>query len=215
MLACGPAAKAPTEEQQTIPPVTMKDVEAAAPSLLVATKIERPLYIVVTDERVKDVWDVDRMNVKVRVTDFQLFVTRDLKKALEPYFVRVETVSSATLIPAEPHIVADVKVTRIKSTPQQVGILTYLPLEMTWSFAIRPSELQDYAFSYAGENMSTPTFKDMNEGLGQLVEGAITGMLSKWTEKNGISELRQMVSSPGSASPPQPPPPPKDGARAL
>jgi hypothetical protein len=174
---------------------SMKDAEVSTASLLVAKQIQRPLYIVLDDNLVKDSWDIEAMGKHAKLTNFQLFVERDLKKALEPYFVRVKVIRLKSELPTTPHVVADVKVDRVRINQQEAGLAVYLPLEMTWSFALRPSEADDYSFSYADTASSTPTFANLEGGMSQMAEAAITEMLHKWTESDGIEALRKLPAS--------------------
>jgi len=185
----------------------MSAVQATIPSLLVAKKIERPLFIVLDDTRVKDSWQLSSNAMSGgTLKDFQLLVSRDIKGALEPYFSKVTVVKSRDGLPNTPHIVADVKVDRLKLHDMVAGALTYVLIEITWSFALRPSEADDYVFSFAGTASSSESYPTFEVGLAQMVESAVTGMLKKWTESEGIEKLRTL---PGPIERPKPPTPPK------
>jgi hypothetical protein len=191
----------------------MANVNTTVPSLLVAKKIERPLYIVVDPARVADTHELKLINKPVTVNNFQQFVKRDLKTALEPYFSEVKVVSSADELPSEPHIVGDVKVDRLSVHDMRVGIMAYLFIEVTWSFALRPSNAEEYTFSFAGTGKSKESYKTFEEGLSQMSENAITSMLKEWTENGGIEKLRG-----GGAEEPAPQPVPvkqPDGGKRI
>lgn len=59
-------------------------------------------------------------------------------------------VDSPDALPETPHVVADVEVDAIKLDALVRGALTYQLIEMTWGFALRGSDQQEYAYSFAG-----------------------------------------------------------------
>ncbi len=182
----------------TVGGYSMLNVHARPLSLMVAHKIERPLYIVVDPARVKDVWQLDTAACATggfgcehfNLLDVQQFVRRDLKAAMENYFSRVEVVDSPQALPATPHVVADVKIDDIRLDSLVRGRLTYVLIEMNWGFALRGSDQTDYAYSFAGTASSNDSYPTFEAGCAQLVENAIPAMLKKWTEAGGIEALR-------------------------
>jgi hypothetical protein len=177
---------------------SMKHVHAKPPSLLVAQKIERPLYIVLDPARVRDTFGLETSACATassgcehfKLMDMGEFVRRDLKAAMEHYFSRVEVVASNATLPSTPHVVADVKIDDIKLQPLQRGMLTYELIHMTWSFALRESSKTEYSYSFAGTSESNDSYPTFEAGCTQLVENAIPSMLKKWTEGGGIEKLR-------------------------
>jgi hypothetical protein len=178
---------------------SLKNASPKPANLLVARKIERPLYIVLDASRVKDVvpvataaCEIDAMGCeRFNVFDAQTFVTRDLKQAMEVYFARVQVVPAGQPLPPGPAVVAEVKVDafRLRALPR--GSVTYQIIEMTWGFALRRTEDADFVYSFAGTATSADSYPTFEAGLGQLVEDAIPGMLKKWTEGGGVEALRQ------------------------
>ncbi len=184
------------------PSYSMAQVQAKPPSLMVAQKIQRPLYLVLDSARVPDTWDMreaSSMNPQngpqFKLQDFQKFVTRDLKDAMSAYFSRVEVIKAGDPLPSEPHIIGDVKVDRVQLHSIPAGRLIYTLIEMTWGFGLRPSESPEYTFTFAGEGKSTESYPTFEVGCAQLVESSISGFLSKWTEKGGIESLRESVAA--------------------
>ncbi|MEA2748412.1 MAG: hypothetical protein QOI41_2555 [Myxococcales bacterium] len=177
---------------------SLTNVHAKPASLLIAQKIERPLYIVLDPARVKKTWAISTAGCATRgagcehfnLTDVDQFVRRDLKSAMESYFSRVEVVESAQALPATPHVVADVKIDDLKLNELVRGGATYAIIEMTWGFALRKNEASEYAYSFAGTAHSGDSYPTFEAGCAQLVEDAIPGMLKKWTEDGGIEALR-------------------------
>jgi hypothetical protein len=177
---------------------SLRNSHPTPPSLMVARKIERPLYIVLDTSKVKDTWTLETAACATgaagcehfNLMDVQEFVRRDLKVAMTNYFSRVEVVDSAAALPKTPHVVADVKVDAIKLNALVRGYLTYQLIEMTWGFALRGSDQQEYAYSFAGTASSNDSYPTFEAGCAQLVENAIPAMLKKWTETGGIEALR-------------------------
>lgn len=182
----------------TVGGYSMRNVHPKPPSLMIARKIQRPLYIVLDANKVKDTWPLATAACATgaagcehfELMDFQQFVRRDLREAMTNYFSRVEVVDSPEALPKTPHVVADVKVDDIRLNALVRGSLTYQLIEMTWAFALRGSDQQDYAYSFAGTAASNDSYPTFEAGCAQLVENAIPAMLKKWTEKGGIEALR-------------------------
>ena len=124
--------------------------------------------------------------------DVQTFVTRDLKLAMETYFSQVTVVPAGTELPATPHVVADVKIDDLRLAALNRGGLTYQLIEMTWSFALRPNEAADYTYSFAGASQSNDSYPTFEAGVASLEENALTAMLKKWVEAQGIETLRKL-----------------------
>jgi hypothetical protein len=169
-------------------------------SLMVARKIDRPLYIVLDATRVKDTWSLEtracaipnaRGCERFNLLSVQTFVRRDLKAAMENYFSRVEVVDSPAALPTTPHVVADVKVDDVRLNDLVRGAYTYTLIELTWGFAMRKNEQSDYAYSFAGTAASNDSYPTFEAGVGTLIENAIPPMLKKWTEDaGGLEALR-------------------------
>ena len=177
---------------------SMADVQAKPPSLMVAQKIQRPLYLVLDASKVKDSWNMkvaSSMDPKdgpsFKLLDFQRFVSRDLKEAMSNYFARVEVVKAGDPLPGEPHFIGDVKVDRVQLHSVPAGHLVYTIIEMTWGFGLRPSEKPEYVFTFAGEARSEEAYPTFEAGCAQLVESAITGFNKGLIEKGGLEALRQ------------------------
>ena len=198
-LACGCASGNYTRSVNgTVGGYSMRNVKPTPPSLMVAHKISRPLYIVLDASRVKDTWPLETAACATgasgcehfKLMDFQEFVRRDLKATMANYFSSVEVVDSAAALPKTPHVVADVKVDNVHLNALVRGYLTYQLIEMTWGFALRGSDQQEYAYSFAGTASSNDSYPTFEAGCAQLVENAIPAMLKKWTEGGGIEALR-------------------------
>jgi hypothetical protein len=202
MLGCGPSSHGGGNYGRsvygTVGGYSMKNVSAKPASLMVARKIERPLYLVVDAARVKDTWELATAScatggadcANFKLMDVQHFVRRDLRTAMGNYFSRVEVVDAASALPSTPHVVGDVKIDNIRLNALVRGHLTYQIIEMTWGFALRGSDQQDYSYSFAGTATSGDSYPTFEAGCAQLVEGAIPAMLKHWTEKGGIEALR-------------------------
>lgn len=178
------------------------------PSVMVARKIERPLYIVVDAAKLKDSWPMetaacatDSMGCeRFNLLDVQQLARRDLKNLMGQYFSKVEIVASAAALPPTPHIVADVKVDDIRLNGLVRGRLTYQLIEMTWGFAMRPSEAQDYAFTFGGTASSADSYPTFEAGCATLVENALAAMLKSWVEGQGVEKFLSLPAAPAAGS---------------
>jgi hypothetical protein len=124
------------------------------------------------------------------LTNFQDFVRRDLKTAMETYFTRVEIVDAAQALPETPHVVGDIKIDDVRLNPIVRGMFTHVLIEMSWGFAMRESDQTEYAYSFAGTATSNDSYPSFEGGCAQLVENAIPSMLKKWTEDGGLAAMR-------------------------
>lgn len=179
---------------------SLKNAQAKPASLLIARKVDRPLYIVLDPARVKDTWELATPSCAVpsgvacehfKLFNVHEFVRRDLKSAMENYFTRVEIAAPGQAPPSGPHVVADVKIDDIKLRDAVTSRLTYTLIEMTWGFALRRGEDNDYTYSFSGTAASSESYPTFEVGCGQLIENAIPAMLKKWTESGGIEQLRK------------------------
>lgn len=167
---------------------------------MVSRKIERPLFIVLDSNRVKDTWTIETAACATRsigceqfnLDSVHTFVRRDLKASMEHYFSRVEVVESEEALPTTPHVVADVRVDDIRLNELRRGAYTYALIEMTWGFALRPNEQADYAYSFAGTAVSNDSYPTFEAGCATMVENAIPAMLKKWVEDGGMAALRDL-----------------------
>jgi hypothetical protein len=199
-FACGGASNYSKSVYGTEGGYSMKNVRATPPSLLVAKKVELPLYLVLDATRVKDTWKLQTSACataspgceQFNVLDMHEFVKRDLRAAMQNYFSKVEIVSSSASIPkGAAHVVGDVKIDDLKLHALVRGMFTHQIIEMTWSFAMRRSQDADYIYSFAGTSTSNDSYPTFEAGCGQLVENAIPMMLKKWTESGGIEAMRK------------------------
>ncbi len=87
-------------------------------------------------------------------------------------------------------MVGDVKIDDIRLTPLVRGPLTYELIQMSWGFAMRRHDQQDYAYSFGGTATSNDSYPTFEAGCAQLVENAIPAMLKKWIEEGDMDALR-------------------------
>jgi len=177
---------------------SFKNVHPKPISLMVARKIQKPLYIVLDPTRVQDTYPMETAACETnsmgcqrfKLFDVQQFVRRDLKAAMANYFTSVEVVDSTQPLPTTPHVVADVKVDNIKLNALVRGSLTYNIIQMDWGFALRLDSHKDYDYSFAGSAESNDSYRTFEAGCAQLIENAIPAMLKKWTEGGAMDALR-------------------------
>lgn len=158
-------------------------------SMPVSSPLGRPLVLVVSPAAVPS--DVQIENSRHALAGFNAFVGKSLSQAVAPYFSSVLVVASAEEAPADPHYVADVKLTRVVAKPLSAGGLTYTTLVMEWSLGLRPSEATDYVFSLVAESPSDMQYRTLDDGAKQMMKAAINGFQTQWSEKDVFNHLRQ------------------------
>ncbi|MBK7861088.1 MAG: hypothetical protein IPJ65_21260 [Archangiaceae bacterium] len=181
--------------------LSMRELAVAPPSLMTAQKNPRTLYLVLDPAKVPA-----EMTVLVggkdqggRLTDVAQFVARDLKKAFEAFFAKVQVVAPEQ-VGTEPAVIADVKLDRIEvlvagSRPD--GILTVYAgaSAVTWGFAIRPSEAHEYLYSFAGESVGS-TGETPELVFRSMFEAAIAQLLKGYTDQRIDQKLLALPAPP-------------------
>jgi hypothetical protein len=61
---------------------------------------------------------------------------------------------------------------------------------MTWSFAVRTHDADDYLFSFAGVSQSDAPAASAAEVGTRLIEKSLTGLLDEWAASDAFSKLR-------------------------
>jgi hypothetical protein len=171
-----------------LPSISYLEGKAQPPSLMVVHKIARPLYVMLDPARVRDTVEINAASGHFLITDVQGFVKRDLKEAMQAYFERVEVVPAGTAVPGDSFI-ADVKIDSLRTHDIPMGMMTSTVLELTWGFAIRRGDAQEYAFSFAGTETSSGAYRTAAIGCAQAAEAAISAMLAKLINDHGIDAL--------------------------
>jgi hypothetical protein len=99
----------------------MAKVVAKPPTLQVAKPIAATLYIVLDPAKVKQAYHVssERRKMTLDISQFDLFVSRDLKQTMTPFFERVEVVSPGAAMTGK-HLVADVKIEHVELKDEAV-----------------------------------------------------------------------------------------------
>lgn len=176
--------------------VDVKALNPKPPTIMVAKKLDVPLYIVLDPARVKPEYAAPRID---KLVNMQSFVTRDLTRVMGEYFSEVKVVASANEAPKERSVIADVKVDEFKQDSVVLSGTGYTVLIMTWSFALRTSDSEDYLFSFAGVAKSQPNQKSWDDAVTNLLENALTGLLDEWASAGVLNTLKAWSSS---ATPP-------------
>jgi hypothetical protein len=159
-------------------------------TLMTAKKVQRKLFVVVDPNKVKDAFQLS--NSPHSVAGFHSFLKASLNEALAGEFESVEFVAPDFDAPAEPHLIADIKVDGIEGRNHDAGGLTYVILHLQWGFALRASEAEEYLFSFAGVGRSEETYRTLDEGIQQAMKSALHGFLAGYTEKEIHKELRAL-----------------------
>jgi len=177
--------------------------EVAEPAtLMVAKKVERPLVVVLDPATVKDTIPIQgelqgRASLlggdgQLRVLGFHAFLEASLGRILRTQFTSVTFVRPGYRAPAGPHLVAQVRVDGIRTERRAIGRFNFFLLRMSWALAIRPSESEEFLYSFAGDGMSSETYQDLREGIKQMMSSALQGFQSSFADKNVFQELRKL-----------------------
>lgn len=160
--------------------------------MLVGKKVPRKLVLVIDPQRVPNEMTVKNSNGRAAGTGLQSFMSNGVTKVLAPYFKGLEVVRPGDPRPEEPHLVADMELQGVSFQEKVVGNLRYKMLRMQWSLAIRASEMEEYVFSYAGEGISSGTWRTAEEGADQMLTDALNRFQSTLTEKKLLEPLYEL-----------------------
>jgi len=136
-----------------VPPVSTSLLLPAPGMPLVARKIQTPLTIVLDPDNVPDSFVIAGLGKQITVDGVSEFVRRDLKLAMQNFFLRVDVISPEERPMPGSHM-ADIRIDRFdaqgnfSSTPG-VGMGAQVSGRMTWAFAILPAGGRDYLFSFS------------------------------------------------------------------
>jgi len=168
-------------------PVDVQALSPAPPTILVAKKLNRPLFILMDPASVKAEYPAPRIE---KISNMQAFVTRDVVKVMSEYFAEVKVVPSASAVPPGDTVVAVVKVDAFKDEHVILSGNGYTVLVMTWSFALKTADAEDYLFSFAGIAKSRPNEPSWDSAVTTMLENALTGLLDAWSKSGATEKLR-------------------------
>jgi hypothetical protein len=167
-----------------------RTVQASPP--MIAKPLPRRLLLVVDPQKVADTLPIAKWQQRGKtaaVAGVQQYVAASLQKTLGAYFRDVAVVAPGFAEPSEPYVVADLRVDGVEARSIATGSLTYVILNLTWAIAVRPSEADEYLFSFAGVAPSAETYGSLEEGCDQMMRSALHGLLESWTEKDVFGAL--------------------------
>lgn len=159
---------------------------------IVATKIARPLYVVLDPAQVPDEYTVPERTIKeLTIFEIREFVRRDLRAALETYFDHVVVVTPSVELP-EGALVAQVQIQGFATQAGAAGATGAAYGRMDWAFAIREPGANDLAFSYAESVTGTSpilTRHDSDEMIESTYRVALEHLITKLGEPGVIARL--------------------------
>ncbi|MBK9031060.1 MAG: hypothetical protein IPL61_06950 [Myxococcales bacterium] len=152
-LAWGAAVVALMLAACAMKPVNTRALHIEPTLPLVATKIPRPLYVVLDPTQVPDEYTIPARTTKeIRILEIREFVRRDLRDALSSMFAAVTVVGLDDVAPPDA-MIAQVQIQRFAAEIDQVTsgdvIAGRVYGQMGWSFAIRKIDEPEFRFSYA------------------------------------------------------------------
>jgi hypothetical protein len=190
---------------------------------IVATRIERPLYIILDPAQVPDQYTIPAGTIKeLTIYEIRDFVRRDLRGTLATYFAHVEVVAPGAPIPDDA-LVALVQIQGFAMDSQgaesmgyAVGASGVAPVytssvsahgRMDWAFAIRAPGERDYAFSFSERASSTTalvTSYDSPQVMASTYTAALDHLLAKLGQPDVLARLAQQRNQNSSPMPSQP-----------
>jgi hypothetical protein len=179
-------------------PVDVSSLSLRPPELMVATKIDAPLMLVLDPREVPDEVVVERQGVKpMRVTNLRAFVREDLRAAMLGYFEKVEVVGERRAQSAQGvHVIGRVKVKSLEMFVVEEGGVQQVRGGIQWSFALLAPGQDEFTFSWAGTTRGAYGLTDVSE-TPQMVEStlsvAITQMLEGYAARKVQPKLRAQV----------------------
>ena len=166
---------------------------------MVARKVDLPLYVVVGPEL------SDRLHINgftlaiftihdVDLTNVRMFATRDVPRALAPYFASVHVVYDEKSLPTTPHLRAQVKLSKVEFQTRQVPQLNGMSLTavygaLEWAFALQVAGRPDFIFTFNERTVSATAmqgFEDTSEFESMLQE-AVRHLLAEY-DKQGVQQ---------------------------
>ncbi len=173
-------------------PVYVSHLTVAPPTLMVAKKAPAPLYIVLDPAKVPDKVVIAGGELKpVDVFELHTFVRRDLKRAMEAFFHKVEVVGPEFAPPPRAWV-ADVRVDNLAlavnkaADPSARYVAAQIFGQMTWAFALRRVEADEYAYSFAGTSVGTYSMAnvaDTPRAFASAFEVAVASMVRGFVDK--------------------------------
>jgi hypothetical protein len=190
---------------------------------MVASKIERPLYIVLDPAQVPDHYTIPAGTIKeLEIYEIHDFVRRDLRGTLALYFAHVKVVPPNAPIPDDA-LVAQVQIQGFamdsegaESYGYAVGAKGVMPVysssvsahgRMDWAFAIRAPGERDYAFSFSERSYSTTalvTSYDSPQVMASTYSAALDHLLAALDQPEVLARLDQQRASPPAQMPNDP-----------
>ena len=181
---------------------------------MVASKIERPLYIVLDPAQVPDRYTIPEGTIKeLTIYEIRDFVRRDLRGTLATYFDQVHVVAPDAPIPDDA-LVAQVQIQGfgMDARGANAGIAVAVSAygRMDWAFAIRAPGERDFAFSFSESALSTTALVssyDSPEVMASTYRSALDDLIARLGQPEVLARLepqRDQRSSPVpvSAGPP-------------
>lgn len=163
---------------------SMKTLTVDTPNLMVANKIERPLFLVLDPAKVPNTFKFQPgTGIEHQLDDSQLFIERDVKAAMANYFTKVEVVDPNFAFPSTPHVRALVHVNHLRASRGHA--------DFDWSFAIAVPEQEDFIFSYTGSTQEKTNPWAGEAYLQRLFSSAIRQMLAGFVDKEIPKTIRE------------------------
>ena len=168
--------------------VYVDQLDVDYPNLMVSQKVEMPLIFVLEPDELPDrlIMQVGTFE-EVDIRHVHGFVDFHLVDAFSTYFETIDVIEGDDPRPADPYIEAHVKLDRLA---QRQG-----RSEMTWSFALRVSDEDEYTLSFAGTARGgrgrSPGGESLTAAFSSMFSDAVAGVLETYVDKEVHQALRE------------------------
>lgn len=187
-------------------PVHFGSVSPTISSPMVASKIETPVFVILDPDAVPDHIVTSRGDAKpVELYEIHSFVTRDVAKTLDSFFLHVDVVDMPPSMEAA-HIIVDVKLTKLDTTVDKAtafgsgGSATAYQIYgvMDWAIALRHSTQSEYFFSFSDHvigDYGGTTVHDTEAMFRSVLEVALARFLTSYVEDEVQQRARESIPS--------------------
>lgn len=182
----------------TMKPVFVNQLNVPFNAPMVATKSSTPFYIVAEPSDIPNDMKTSEGVVKpVEIHEVRTFVTRDVKRMFEAFYSNVTVVESEAKLPAEPGVIAKIRVTAIDTKADMAmgsggAFAGRVFGVIDWSVGVRPTSAKDFAYTYTAKVVGTFSLTNVDQAdqmIRNTFEEALMSFTKDWVEKGIPAKL--------------------------
>lgn len=180
-------------------PVHVDELDVQIPELMVSSKVETPLVVVLDPEVVLDRKTVEHHAIKpIEVHNIRAFVRDHLPTAMSDYFQDIDVVGPDDVDAHRDAIIGHVRVSdvdvHVDSATTGYHTAARILGTATWSFALEIPGQEDFIFSYAGEARGNYAMSHVSE-TGAMYESTFSDALAEMLETYVHDEIHSRLRS--------------------